>query len=94
MRAEPQPVFFDSFVDALISRAHGAVLTPRIKDKLRALEDRGPTGVTLRYADVCNVPHFFFGLMVEGAQLSREKNPRVTLLKVEPPGATFLCEWD
>lgn len=183
MNAPAERLFFNSFVEALIIRAYGPKLSPRLKERLRALEldldrplepgyraellvpwlgvlceelhpevsaeeaqqrlgrrfiagwketfigralvplvkllpakralgrmernfrstdnfsritvvDRGPNTVDLEFADVCQSPSFFLGLLDEGATISSAKNPRSSLFRFEAPGAVFRCEWE
>ena len=56
--------------------------------------DRGPTELDVTFRDALGVPDFFLGFMRAGATLSSARNPRVELLRHEPPSATFRCSWD
>lgn len=57
------------------------------------LEDAGPSAILMKFNDIVGAPHFYEGLLDEGASLSSARNPKCTLLRLEAPGATFLCEW-
>ncbi|QSQ21089.1 DUF2378 family protein [Pyxidicoccus parkwayensis] len=59
----------------------------------RVLVERGPNACELWINDIADRPTYYVGLLeaVLGAMGARES--RITVLRHEPPGCTFLVEW-
>lgn len=127
-----EPLLFDSYVEALVTRAYGPRVTPRLRAALRAheldldakLKPGYPArllapwlsamatelfpGQPLAEAQEAIGRRFIAGwketflgraimplvkLLDEGATISSAREPRCRLVKVEAPGAVFMCEW-